>query len=71
MQERGSAITGMLSGDRRSGRIDADAALILDQVEHTPDITLGEIQSVLTETDAAAGIARLWRLLRPHEVTLE
>jgi transposase len=34
-------------GDRRSGRIEAHAALILGIVEHTKDITIAEVQARL------------------------
>lgn len=39
-RETGSVVPGALRGDRRSGRIEAHAALILQEVERTPDIVL-------------------------------
>ena len=54
----GSVAPGPLGGDRRSARIEAHAALILDLLEQKSDITLVEIQTEL----ARAGV-RLARLL--------
>jgi len=48
IRETGSVAPGALGGDRRSGRIEAYAALILQQVERMPDMT-------------SASSRRLWR----------
>ena len=44
-REAGSVAPGPLSGDRRSARIGAQAALILRLVDRTSDITLREIRA--------------------------
>ena len=36
-------------GDRRSGRIEAQADFLMDAIEETPDITLAELQDRLIE----------------------
>jgi transposase len=71
LREQGSIVPGPLGGDRRSERIEAHAALILHQVEHTPDITLGEFQAILAGAGVAAGITTLWRFLRRRQITLK
>lgn len=71
LRETGSVVPRALGGDRRSGRIEAHAALILRQVERTPDITLFELKAVLAEAGVAVGIATLWRFLDRHQITLK
>jgi transposase len=52
-------------GDRRSGRIDAQADLLLGAIEETPDITLAELRERLTaergETFAISTIHDFYR----------
>src|SRR5215212_8065978 len=55
---QGDARPKALGGDRRSGRIEARAGLILALVEETPDITLKELRAAL----ARRGLARDVRL---------
>jgi transposase len=71
LRATGSVVPGSLGGDRRSGRIEAHAALILQQVERTPDITLGELRAALAVSGITAGIATLWRFLDRPEITLK
>lgn len=71
LRETGSVVPGPLGGDRRSGRIEAHAALILREIERTPDITLGELKAALAACGLTAGIATLWRFLDRHELTLK
>jgi transposase len=71
LRETGSVVPGALGGDRRSGRIEAHAALILQELERTPDITLGELKAALATSGVAAGIATLWRFLDRHGITLK
>src|SRR3954453_20155088 len=47
-RRQGDARPKALGGDRRSGRIEARAALILGLVEETPDITIEELRSALS-----------------------
>jgi transposase len=44
-RKSGSVAPGPLGGDRRSGRMDAHAPLILAMVERTPDMTLEEMRA--------------------------
>jgi hypothetical protein len=48
-------------GDRRSGRIEAYAEVILSAVSANPDITLAELQAVLKDEGLSAGIGTIWR----------
>ena len=52
----GSVAPAALGGDRRSGRIEAHAALILGLVERTSDITLKEVQAELAEAGVSVGV---------------
>jgi transposase len=70
-REMGSVVPGPLGGDRRSARIEAHATLILQEIERTPDITLGELKAALAMAGVTAGIATLWRFLGRHGVTLK
>ncbi len=58
-------------GDRRSGRIEAEAAFILGEVEKAPDITLAELQAKLKERGVGAGIGTLWRFFHRRRITLK
>lgn len=58
-----------LGGDRRSGRIEAHAELILSLVEDKPDITLGELQARLAEQGIGAAVSTLWRFFKRHGIT--
>ena len=69
LRETGSVVPGALGGDRRSGRIEAHAALILELVARTPDLTLAELRAVLAESGVGVGMASLWRLLDRHRIT--
>jgi transposase len=65
----GSVLPGPLGGDRRSARIEAHAALILDLVEQKSDATLAEIRAELAKAGVAAGIGTLWRFFDRHRIT--
>ena len=56
-------------GDRKSGRIEAQAAFLLDQVARVPDISLVELQAKLDERGVRVGIGTLWRFFRRHRIT--
>lgn len=56
-------------GDRKSGRIEAQAAFLLDQVARVPDISLAELQAKLDERGVRVGIGTLWRFFRRHRMT--
>src|ERR687891_1775788 len=53
-----------LGGDRRSGRIEAHAGLILSLVDDKPDMTLAELRARLAEQGIAAGVSTLWRFFK-------
>jgi transposase len=71
LRATGSVVPGPLGGDRRSGRIEAQAARILELVAHTPDLTLAELRAVLAEAGVTVGMATLWRFLDRHRITLK
>ena len=56
-------------GDRRSGRIEAYAALILSLLNEKPDMTLAELQARLTEKGVGAGLSTLWRFFKRRGIT--
>lgn len=58
-------------GDRRSGRMEAHATLILSIWEETPDITLAELRAKLAEQGIGVGIATLWRFFARRRITLK
>ena len=66
-----SVAPGPLSGDRRSGRIEAHAPLILGLLERTPHITLSEPRADLAEAGVPVGIAALWRFFARRRITLK
>ncbi len=68
---QGDARPKALGGDRRSGRIEAQAAFILGLVEATPDITLAEIRTALAERAVGVGVATLWRFFDRLQITLK
>ncbi len=60
-RDRGEVRARPQGGDRRSGRIEAQAGFLLGQVERSPDVTLAELQAMLGERGVAVGIGTLWR----------
>src|SRR5215208_6912879 len=65
----GPLLLGPLGGDRRSGRIEARAGLILGLVEATPDITLEELRTALAARGVAVGYGSLWRFFARRRIT--
>jgi transposase len=68
---QGDARPKALGGDRRSGRIEAHAPIILAWIEETPDRTLHEIKAALAERGVGAGVGTLWRFFARRGVTLK
>lgn len=68
---QGDARLKALGGDRRSGRIEAHAALILRLVEGTPDITLVELRTRLAAQGVGVGLTTLWRFFERRRITLK
>jgi transposase len=58
-------------GDRRSGKIEAHAELILKLLDEKKDITLADMQAKLLEHGVKAGIGTLWRFFDRHDITLK
>ena len=67
----GDATPKRQGGDRRSGRIEAHAAAILDAVAKQPDITLAELRDLLAGRGVSVGIATLWRFFARRKITLK
>jgi transposase len=71
VQETGDVRPGPLGGDRRSGRIERYAALILELYEKTPDVTLAELKAELAERGVATGMTTIWRFFQRRKITLK
>ena len=70
-QRTGDVRPGPLGGDRRSGRIEGHAALILELYEKTPDITLAELKFELAERGVVTGMTTIWRFFERRKITLK
>jgi transposase len=68
-KETGSPASKPRGGDRLSGRIEAQADLILKLVKETCDITLVELQAKLAARGHRFGIGTLWRFFERHDMT--
>jgi transposase len=68
-RQQGDARPKALGGDRRSGRIEAHAELILGLVEDKPDMTLEELRTALAAHGVSAGYGTLWRFFDRHGIT--
>ena len=68
-RETGSVTPGPLGGDRRSGRVEAHATLILELVERQPDLTLAEIQAQLAGAGLSCSESAIWRFFKRHGIT--
>jgi transposase len=66
---KGEPRSGPLGGDRRSARVEAQAALIKGLLEATPDITTEELRAALAERGHAFGYGTLQRFFRRHGLT--
>ena len=58
-------------GDRLSGRIEAEAAFILERVAAKRDIPLSELQSELAQRGVRVSIGALWRFFDRRQITLK
>lgn len=68
---RGDVRPGPLGGDRRSGRIEGHAELILELLDKKRDATLAELQAGLAEHGVAVGMGTLWRFFDRRKITLK
>ena len=56
-------------GDRRSGKIEACADLILSAYETMPDITLAELQALLADRGTQVALGTIWRFFDRRGIT--
>ncbi len=56
-------------GDRRSGKIEAYADLILSAYETMPDITLAELQALLADRGTQFALGTIWRFFDRRGIT--
>jgi transposase len=56
-------------GDRRTAKIENEAAFILDVIEQQPDPTLAGLRTTLAERRVNVSIATLWRFFARHGIT--
>ena len=59
----------VLGGDRRSGRIEAHRAPILDVLAETPDLTIDELRRLLAGRGLDFGYGTIQRFLVRHQMT--
>ena len=60
-----------VGGDKRSGRIEAHAPVILGAVEAKPDVTLMELRALLAERGVSVAVSTIWRFFARHGITLK
>jgi len=58
-------------GDRKSGRIEAEADFLLGAVAETPDITLVELREKLQARGVSVGVGTLWRFFDRRRITFK
>ncbi len=68
-REKGDVAPGPLGGDRRSGRIEAQADLVLGLLAETPDLTVEELRAALAARGHAFGYGTLQRFFARRRIT--
>lgn len=68
-REQGHAAPKALGGDRRSGRIEAQADLVRALLAETPDITIEEVRRALAERGHRFGFGTIQRFFIRHRLT--
>jgi transposase len=68
-REQGEARPKALGGDRKSHRIDAHKGTILSVLEETPDITIEELRSSLSQKGLIFGFGTIRRFFARHNIT--
>jgi transposase len=68
---QGDVRPGPLGGDRRSGRVESHAELILGLLDKQRDATLAELRAALAEHGVAVGSTTLWRFFERRKITLK
>jgi transposase len=71
LKKHGNVAAQKQGGDRKSGRIEAEAAFLLGTVNETPDITLVELQEKLKAQGVSVGIGTLWRFFDRRRITFK
>src|SRR5208282_1197944 len=69
LKKQGGVAAKRQGGDRKSGRIEAEAAFLLGEVAETPDITLVELQEKLKARGVSVGT--LWRFFDRRRITFK
>lgn len=67
---KGDATPKRQAGDRRSGRIEAHAALILGAIGRQPAIALVDLRTDLAGHGVGISVAGLWRFFARRRITL-
>jgi transposase len=70
-RRQGDVRPGPLGGDRRSGRIEQQADVILGLLESKPDVTLVEIEAALAERGVVVSSTSIWRFFDRRKITLK
>ena len=71
-RRQGSCAPQKLGGDRRSGRIEAEASFILSLIAATPDMTLAELAEKLRlERGLSVGLGTIWRFFDRRGITFK
>ena len=68
-REQGDARPKALGGDRRSGRIEAQCAVVLSLLEEKPDMTIEELRAALGERGHTFSYGSIQRFLVRHGIT--
>jgi transposase len=71
LRKQGDVAPKRQGGDRKSGRIEAEADFLLGEVARTPDITLVELQEKLQARGVSVGVGTLWRFFDRRRITLK
>jgi transposase len=71
LKKHGDVAAKRQGGDRKSGRIEAEAAFLLGEVAETPDLTLVELQEKLKARGVSVGIGTLWRFFDRRRITFK
>jgi len=67
----GDATPKQQGGDRRSGKIEAHAPLIMGALGRKSDITLADLRGELAGHGISVSIAGLWRFFKRRRITLK
>ena len=71
LKKQGDVAAKKQGGDRKSGRIEAEAGFLLDALAKTPDITLVELPEKLKARGVSVGIGTLWRFFDRRRITFK